>query len=57
MIRMTRGTVPGVVRLNSLVKIPSFSGVGVAFTRNPSVLGGMFISTIVLEPWLSPNWW
>ena len=55
-IRITRGTLPGAVRLNSLVKMQSLSDVGVALTRNPSVLGGTLISTTLLEPWLSPSW-
>ena len=50
MICSTRGTLPGDVRLNSLVTMPSFSDFGVAFTRQPNVEGGMSMSTRMLEP-------
>jgi len=48
--RITRGTLPGDVRLNSLVAMPSFSDFGVALANSPSVVGGMLMFNKVLEP-------
>jgi len=55
MIRNTRGTVPGDVRLNSLYAMHSSRSSGVAFTNSPSVVGGMLMFTSVLEPWVRPT--